>query len=71
MKVAKQLTGSVVMPVRQATKKNKARKITPEDRKYSAFTQLRQARANSRLFGYREKKAREKAEEEANKPKAK
>jgi len=66
MKVATQLVGEV-MPIRQPSKREKARPITAEERKYSAFTALRQARAHKRLWGLREKKAREAAEEEKNK----
>ena len=62
MKMATQLTGDV-MPIVQLQKREKARKITDDEKKYSAFTAMRQARANARLFGIREKKARE-AEEE-------
>merc|ERR1712227_138365 len=56
-----------VMPIQQPAKREKARPITAEERKYSAFTALRQARAHKRLWGMREKKAREAAEEEKNK----
>merc|ERR1712024_83211 len=44
-------------------KADKPRKgdATAEERKYSAFTALRQARAHKRLWGMREKKAREAA----------
>merc|ERR1712227_415828 len=66
MKVATQLVGEV-MPIRQPSKREKARPVTAEERKYSAFTALRQARAHKRLWGLREKKAREAAEEEKNK----
>ena len=68
IKMAKQLKG-VVMPISQMSRPEKARKITAEEKKFSVFTALRQARAGSRLVGYREKKAKQKAEEEANKPK--
>nr|XP_022341970.1 60S ribosomal protein L13-like [Crassostrea virginica] len=68
IKMATQLSGQV-MPIRKVYRPEKARKITDEEKKFSAFTALRQARAAKRLQGYREKKAREKAEEEANKPK--
>ena len=70
IKMAKQLKG-MVMPIRNAYmyKREKARAITDEEKKFSAFTALRQARANARLVGYREKKAKQRAEEEASKPK--
>ncbi len=48
----------------QVYTREKARAVTDEERKFSAFTALRQARANKRLFGLREKKAREAAEQE-------
>lgn len=51
------------MPVKVAPRKEKARPITAEEKKFSAFTALRQARANKRLKGYREKKAKLAAEE--------
>ncbi len=52
------------MPIKQQFRKEKARAITADEKKFSAFTALRQARANKRLFGLREKKAREAAEQE-------
>ncbi|XP_060074199.1 large ribosomal subunit protein eL13-like [Ylistrum balloti] len=69
MKMAKQLSSSVIMPVRRVAKSEKARAITAEEKKHSVFTALRKARANQKLKGFREKKAKQKAEEEANKPK--
>ena len=62
MKLATQLKGPV-MPIRQVHKREKARAITAQEKKFSAFTTLRQARADKRLKGYREKKAKEAAEE--------
>lgn len=49
----------VVMPVQQPVQREKARVITEEEKKFNAFIVLRQARANKRLFGRREKKKRE------------
>merc|ERR1712055_463998 len=63
LKMATQLSGEV-MPITQIQKKEKARKITDEDKKFNAFQVLHQARATARLFGIRQKRAREKAEEE-------
>merc|ERR1711994_881469 len=57
-KMATQLKG-FVMPIQKYGKPEKARKITEDDHKFSAFTALRVARANKKLQGYREKKARE------------
>ncbi|XP_068693629.1 large ribosomal subunit protein eL13-like [Montipora capricornis] len=65
---AVQLQGPV-MPIQQSRLPIKARKITDEEKKTSVFSSMRMARANARLVGYREKKAREKAEEEAIKKK--
>ncbi len=62
MKMATQVTGPV-MPIVQPCKKEKARAITDEERKYNAFAVLRQARANQKLYGLRQKKAKEAAEE--------
>merc|ERR1712124_28672 len=58
IKLAVQLKGDV-MPIQKFGKVEKARKITEDDHKSSAFTALRVARANKKLQGYREKKARE------------
>ncbi|KAL5021088.1 hypothetical protein ScPMuIL_000243 [Solemya velum] len=68
IKMATQLLSGQVMPVTQVQKTEKARAITDEEKKFSAFTTLRTARANKRLFGLREKRAKEKAEAEANAP---
>jgi len=62
LKLATQLRG-VIMPVKKSWQKEKARPITDQERKHSVFVELRKARANARLKGYREKKAREAAEE--------
>lgn len=62
IKMAQQVIGDV-MPIAQSYKADKARKITDEERKSSVFTALRVARANKKLQGYREKKAREAADE--------
>ncbi|CAH1783236.1 unnamed protein product [Owenia fusiformis] len=64
MKMATQLSGEV-MPITQVSKKEKARKITDEEKKFNAFAAIRQARANKKLFGIRKKRAQEKAEEAA------
>lgn len=59
------------MPIKEIVRHEKARKITDAEKKFSAFTALRQARANQRLVGYREKKAKEKATEDVAAVKAK
>ncbi|XP_014670713.1 PREDICTED: 60S ribosomal protein L13-like [Priapulus caudatus] len=71
LKMATQLKG-VVLPVKNVVKPEKARVITDEDRKFSAFTALRQARAHRRLFGIRAKRTKEAKEEaEQSKPRGK
>ena len=60
--MATQLPGAV-MPISQPVKREKARAVTEDETKYSVFIAMRQARANQRLFGVREKKRRE-AEED-------
>jgi len=71
LKLASQLQGPV-MPIRQPAKKEKARVPTEEEKKFTAFTALRKARADARLVGIRAKRAKEAAEnpEEAAKAKA-
>ncbi|KAG8237477.1 hypothetical protein J437_LFUL015696 [Ladona fulva] len=59
--LATQLKGPV-MPIRQTTGKSRARAITEAEKKFSAFTALRQARADARLVGIRQKRAKEAAE---------
>lgn len=58
LKLATQLKGKV-MPVSVMPKREKARAISGDERKYSAFVALRQARAHKRLAGARAKKAKE------------
>jgi len=58
LKMATQLKGKV-MPIVDLPKREKARAITPEEKKYSAFVALRQARAHKRLAGARAKKSKE------------
>jgi len=62
-KLATQLTG-FIMPIKRAPIREKAQKITDEMKKFEAYRTLRRARADKRLKGYREKKARE-ADEQA------
>jgi len=58
LKVATQLKG-IIMPIHIVPKREKVRAITPEERKFSAFVALRQARTHKRLAGQRAKKAKE------------
>ncbi|XP_046999426.1 60S ribosomal protein L13 [Schistocerca americana] len=60
-KVASQLK-TTVMPIKQPSVKPKARTITEEDKKFSAFTALRKARADARLVGIRAKRLKDAAE---------
>ena len=72
LKMATQLTGKVVMPLKPKFKPEKARAVTEEEKETSVFNDMRMARANARLFGIRKKKAAEKAEAAANaKPRGK
>merc|ERR1719419_818178 len=63
MKLATQLKRASVMPIVDPIRREKARAITEDEKKFKAFIVLRQARINKKLFGKREKKRRE-AEEE-------
>ncbi|XP_057616621.1 60S ribosomal protein L13-like [Chionomys nivalis] len=67
LKLATQLTGPV-MPIRNVYKKEKARIIT-EEKNFKAFASLHMARANARLFGIREKRVKEAAEQDVEKKK--
>jgi len=63
LKLATQMKGKRVMPIVDLPKREKARAITEEERKFSAFVALRQARAHRRLAGARAKKAKEGGDE--------
>ncbi|KAK9765826.1 60S ribosomal protein L13 [Basidiobolus ranarum] len=65
---AKQVSGAI-MPVTQVYQKEKARKITDEEKNQSAYATLRNVRSEQRYRGIREKRAKLKAEEEAQKVK--
>ena len=67
-KLAVQLKKSRVLPVKQRVIREKARPVTDDDTKFQAFQALRMARADARLIGQREKKAKQAAEDE-KKPK--
>ena len=68
-KLAKQFEGPL-LPIKQPQKLIAFRAITEDEKKYSVFEAMRKARADARLVGVREKRARQKAEEEkqAKKP---
>ncbi|CAH3177413.1 unnamed protein product [Porites lobata] len=65
---AKQLQGPVI-PIQPSRLPIKARKITDEEKNTSVFKSMRIARANARLIGIREKRAKEQAEQDAIKKK--
>lgn len=61
IKMATQLQG-VVMPISIQIKREKAREPSEEEKNFNAFVTLRVARADARLWGKRQKKAKEAAE---------
>lgn len=63
MEVATQLTGPV-LPIKQQWSDTTARVITDEEKKLSAFQTMRMYRANAKLVGVREKRAKEAAEDD-------
>ncbi|RMZ95296.1 60S ribosomal L13 [Brachionus plicatilis] len=65
MKMATQIR--TPLAIKQRVKKQKARKITDAEKKFSSFSMLRKVRVDANLWGVREKKAKEKAEAEKNK----
>lgn len=68
VKLAVQLKKKRVLAVKQRVTREKARPVNDADTKFNAFQALRMARADARLIGQREKKAKLAAEEE-KKPK--
>ena len=66
--MATQLKGEV-LPIKQPVTKYKARAVTDAEKKYSVFEAMRVARADARLVGVREKRAKQRAEEEKMKKK--
>lgn len=66
LKLATQLKKEV-LPIKNFTRKVKARAISDAERKFSSFSMLRKVRADNNMWGIREKKAKEKAEAEKNK----
>ena len=51
------------MPITQPEMKLQARAVTEDERKYSVFEAMRVARADAKLIGMREKRAKQKEEE--------
>lgn len=68
MKMVTQLKKQRVMPVQKRVIREKARPVNDADTKFQAFQALRMARADAKLIGQREKKAKQAAEDE-KKPK--
>lgn len=68
IKLAVQIKKQRVMPIKQRLVREKSRPVTEADTKFQAFQALRMARADARLVGQREKKAKQAAEDE-KKPK--
>ncbi len=66
--MAVQLKKQNVLPIKQRVAREKARPVNDGDTKFQAFQALRMARADARLIGQREKKAKQAAEDE-KKPK--
>lgn len=64
IKMAQQLTGTIFPIVKnnKSLKSEKSRVPSEQEKKFQAFHSLRRARANKRLVGIREKKAKEAAE---------
>ncbi|XP_022920014.1 large ribosomal subunit protein eL13 [Onthophagus taurus] len=60
-KVASQLIGEV-LPISKSVIRTKAKVPSEDEKKFSAFTALRKARADARLVGIRAKRAKEAAE---------
>ena len=56
-----------ILPIQQVAAGPEARAITAEEKAGNAYMKLRYARSAKRTLGAREKRARDKAEEEANK----
>ena len=57
------------MSIQSSRQPIKARKITDDEKNTSVFKSMRIARANARLIGIREKRAKEQAEQDAMKKK--
>lgn len=51
------------MPIRQAVSRIDARAITEDEKKYSVYEAMRVVRADAKLIGVREKRAKQKEED--------
>ena len=61
--MATQFKGQL-MPIKHESRRPAPRKIKEEEVKYSVFEALQKARADARLVGVREKRAKQREEEE-------
>lgn len=64
-----QVTSKQVLPIVQPTQRLRARKITAEEKERNVAALLRKARTDGKLWGKREKRAKDKAEADAAKAK--
>ncbi|KAL7071230.1 hypothetical protein ACQ4LE_009050 [Meloidogyne hapla] len=63
LKLASQVTGKVVMPQKEQTRRLKAQPITEEMKNFKVYCHLRRVRTDARMKGKRDKKAKEAADE--------
>ncbi|GFQ96423.1 60S ribosomal protein L13 [Trichonephila clavata] len=61
IKMATQLKG-VIMPIKHEVQLEETRKVTEEEKAFDAFKTVRKARVDARMWGIRQKKAKEEAE---------
>ncbi|KAK9389952.1 ribosomal protein L13e [Lipomyces mesembrius] len=66
---ATQVSTAAVLPIGQPTLESEPRIVTEEGKAFNAYATLRNARSEARLVGVREKRAKAKAEEAADKKK--
>ncbi|KAJ8104133.1 ribosomal protein L13e, partial [Lipomyces tetrasporus] len=66
---ATQVSTAAVLPISQPAPESEPRIVTEEAKAFNAYTTLRKARSDARLVGVREKRAKAKAEEAAEKKK--
>lgn len=67
-KQAQQLTRKVLLPVPSGVRREKARKPTEQEKKFSAYEELQFKRWDKRTYGIRQKKAAEAANAPDAKP---
>ncbi|KAK9314639.1 ribosomal protein L13e [Lipomyces starkeyi] len=66
---ATQVSTAAVLPIGQPALESEPRIVTEESKAFNAYATLRKARSDARLVGVREKRAKAKAEEAADKKK--